>query len=373
MKNLIPIFFAISMVLPARADDLFAPKGAEFVPSEAATRTETRPDLNGDGVRDMQDVEVEQAAEAQKKEAKNNAKKMQEVLPQLMSGIGGAGQGGKPDKRTVRGGGSGGSNSTCGLYGGVSMDRATENVSQKNIIPTGSGYDMEAGNWPKYSDGGVSFGPSKVSHCTSATATAFLEYISELERTGQLKLTDAQKQFLNGPTFNAIFNGNTYSVALFNKVLGGQNLFGEGASVASTLGQAQPGDVVKFDRDKTGHSTIFKSFDGQRYCYWTSNTKNADNTSGAGTKCEDVGVIKGVAVSRFPSPETIQSGLDRVISNESLFKDTINLPKDSLTWSTSLGNKCESSENGGNSKIDSLDQTTEQEQNDYDGGSGADR
>lgn len=219
---------------------------------------------------------------------------------------------------------------------GVSFWNSTLSVVNESVIRGGSGYDMSATGWPKITSGArqVDYPRSSKSHCTSATAAAFMQYITDLVAQGKLKLTSAQINFLNGEQVRAAFNGNTYSVAYFNQRLGGQNILGIGSQseIMKALRQAKPGDTLKFDRrNGTGHSTIFQEIRGNKVCYWSSNRK----TNGPGLQCESISSLTSAAVSRFPSAEVMPEALDRMMSTNSL-KGAYVPTKNQVLWNSSL-------------------------------------
>jgi hypothetical protein len=182
---------------------------------------------------------------------------------------------------------------------GQDMWKAVGNVMQKGVLPPNQSYNINAPNWAKISPAGDScnFGPGKASMCTSATAAAFCQHISDLTAKG-LRLTPQQIEFLNGPQVKALINGNTFSMAYLYQYLGGASLHGSGGNIQSVLAQAKTGDVLKIDRtNKTGHSTIFKEVKGNQVCYWSSNTA----TRGTGVQCENISSLTNAVISRFPS------------------------------------------------------------------------
>lgn len=203
--------------------------------------------------------------------------------------------------------------------GGVSLWSSALNVVSDSVIPQGGGYNMGAGGWPKISSDGsdVEFEPGSQSMCTSATASAFAQYIADLN--GQVDFTPEQIKYINGPIFREAFNGNTYSVAYLNQQLGGKNAIGTGAAgVKSALLKAKPGDIMKFDRSNgTGHSTIFQEIRGDKVCYWSSNR----GTKGPGTQCESMTKFTNVAVSRLPPAKDLPKALDRMRSKKHSPKD----------------------------------------------------
>lgn len=200
---------------------------------------------------------------------------------------------------------------------------AAGNVMEENVIPAGSGYNMDAANWPKLVKSGdryeVDFGPDKQSMCTSATAAAFYQHLADLANRGELQLNTQQLNFLNtSRVAHNAFNGNTYSAALFYAHLGGRSIIGtRGAGdIRSKLEQARPGDILKFDRTNgTGHSTVFKGIEGNKFCYWSSNRR----TKGPGVQCESLSSLVDVSISRFPAElDKIPERLDAMMSNSNL-------------------------------------------------------
>jgi hypothetical protein len=213
---------------------------------------------------------------------------------------------------------------TAGQCGSAqNLWEAAGNVTKENVIPAGSGYNMGAPNWPKLVKSGerfeVDFGPGKQSMCTSATAAAFYQHLADLANRGELQLDTRELNFLNtSRVAHNAFNGNTYSAALFYSYLGGRSIVGtRGAGdIRSKLEQAKPGDILKFDRvSGTGHSTVFKGIEGDKFCYWSSNTR----TRGPGVQCESISSLVDVSISRFPAdPDKIPERLDAMMNNNNL-------------------------------------------------------
>lgn len=227
--------------------------------------------------------------------------------------------------------------------------QAACSVSGEGIIPEGAGYDLGSAAWPKLNDGGkeVVF-PGRKSMCTSATATAFLKHISDLVNAGKLTLTPAQIGFLNGPTVHELLNGNTYSFALLNQYLGGQNVAATTPEqIRAKLAEAQAGDVLKFDRTSgTGHSTIFKEVRGDQFCYWSSQTSQ---TNGVGERCEPISKLKGLAISRLPDASVLAQKIDEAMNSSELRQklrrtDNGSIPLSAVNWNSHL--TCDSTNPG---------------------------
>ncbi len=185
-------------------------------------------------------------------------------------------------------------------------------------LPRGGGYTLKARNWPRLVDKDgklmLQFPNGKISHCTSATAAGFYKYMADLHNAGKLQLQSKHIALLNGKHFERALNGNTYSMAALNQILGGRNVRGRGnrANIMNALRWAKPGDVLKIGRNnRTGHSTFFQGISGDKVCYWSSNTK----TRGVGTQCEPISGFYEVAVSRLPTDlKALQGRLDQLAS-----------------------------------------------------------
>lgn len=223
----------------------------------------------------------------------------------------------------------------------VSPWDSAESVLKERVIPPGGGYDIASQNWPKLRRRGDKFAVEfngQTSMCTSATAAAFTKHISDLCNSEKLDCSDDLLKTINGPIVRNALNGNTWSFAALNAALGGQNMIGKGASVITVLKQARPGDVMKFDRSSgTGHSTIFKEIDGNKVCFWSSNT----STNGVGVKCEPLSQIVDVAVSRLPNdPAKLIANIEHLKESAPVSLMTPNnanrMPSGAVRWDSKL-------------------------------------
>ncbi|MGZ5543763.1 MAG: hypothetical protein ACXWIU_03735 [Limisphaerales bacterium] len=212
----------------------------------------------------------------------------------------------------------------CGAgESGTDMWQSTANVMDKGIIPPGQGKDVHAPNRARLisRDGElvVEFGPNKVSHCSSAIMTAFYQHIADLvnSKPPQMTLTGDQIRFLNGPIVTNALYGNTAAYAILNQAMGGQSMWGKNPSeMTKVLENARPGDILKFDRrNGQGHQTVFKSFDGNKVCFWSSNQANG----GVGVNCEELSTLSDVVVSRFPTDiNAIPARLDKMKNSSAI-------------------------------------------------------
>lgn len=192
---------------------------------------------------------------------------------------------------------------------GPSMWKAVQEVMSEGIIPPNGNYNIRFKHWPKIVREGtklnVEYGRpgDKVSMCSSAAATAFMKYLTDLVNANLLYLSDDQINYINDRSDKAPFinglNGNSYSIALLNQALGGTNIsnpkYGDRDQLLQVLKQAKPGDIMQVDRrNKSGHATIFKEVKGNEFCYWASNKK----THGVSERCESINVLSYLTVSR---------------------------------------------------------------------------
>lgn len=210
-----------------------------------------------------------------------------------------------------------------------SMWKAAQSVAEEKIIPSGSGYRLAFKNWPTLSQENgkivVKFGSEKnrESNCTSATATALLKYLADLANAGKITLTEDHLAFINSQSEkDAVFlngiNGDSFAPALLVEALGGTNVTnpksGNQAEIQTALKMAKPGDILTLDRKNgSGHRTIFSRLDGDRFCYWSSNTR----TKGVGEQCESMGNMTYVSISRLPERTCrISDNLDRMMKDK---------------------------------------------------------
>jgi hypothetical protein len=209
------------------------------------------------------------------------------------------------------------------------MWKAAQSVAEEKIIPAGKGYQLAFKNWPKLSrhDGKlvVNYGSEKnqESNCTSATATALLKFLADLSNAGKITLTDDHLEFINSQSEkDAVFlngiNGDSFAPALLVEALGGTNITNPRADnlaeIKTALQMARPGDILTLDRkNRSGHRTIFSRLDGDRFCYWSSNTR----TKGVGEQCESISNMTYVSVSRLPERTCrISDNLDRMMKDK---------------------------------------------------------
>lgn len=171
-------------------------------------------------------------------------------------------------------------------------------------IGRGNGYTLRSSvGWAKLGeDGSISIN-NKRSHCTSATHAHFLKMMGELHKSGHIRLNEQSRQALNSSLFRDAWNSNGYGNGKLMELLGGQN-FTDRAS-------AKKGDFMKMDRSNgSGHTTIFSHFEGNKVCYWSSNS----STRGVGTKCESLSG-KTLTFSRITDLQGLQAGLNN-LNNE---------------------------------------------------------
>lgn len=171
-------------------------------------------------------------------------------------------------------------------------------------IGRGNGYTLRSSvGWAKLGeDGSISIN-NKRSHCTSATHAHFLKMMGELHKSGHIQLNSRSREALNSNLFRDAWNSNGYGNGKLMEFLGGQN-FTDRAS-------AKKGDFMKMDRSNgSGHTTIFSHFEGNKVCYWSSNS----STRGVGTKCESLSG-KTLTFSRITDLKALQAGLDN-LNNE---------------------------------------------------------
>jgi hypothetical protein len=214
------------------------------------------------------------------------------------------------------------------------MWKSTLGVVNDQVIPAGRGYSMGAANTAKLSPSGqeVNFGPGQASHCSSATGTAFLKYIADLVKSGQLHLSSAQINFLNSQGVQEAFLGTTYSMAYLIQRMGGQSMWSKLSGINEVLRQAKPGDILKFDRTGgTGHSTVFQEVRGDKVCYWSSNKR----TKGPGLQCEPISRLANVVVSRMPAAQDIPGAIDKMIASGGL-KGAYKPDPADMKWAHSL-------------------------------------
>jgi hypothetical protein len=165
----------------------------------------------------------------------------------------------------------------------------------------------------------VTFGGSK-SMCTSFSMTAVLQQIADRVNSGQLALTERQISFLNSDAVLWSFNGNTNSAVPLYKNLGGSCIrggHGSNYTVAGALKIAHPGDLVKYDHDNGGHSTIFQSVRSDSYCFASSQR----GTHGPGETCRKIRKLGQVVVCRLPEDgKAFAEGLSQLMAKKELVR-----------------------------------------------------
>jgi hypothetical protein len=190
-------------------------------------------------------------------------------------------------------------------------------------MPTGGGYAstgaatnklVEAATVKKDAKGGLGFQPSMAqpSYCSGATYLVFLEVVSDLAKSGKLKLSDealatlAVKRQADGVGVWGRWNANGPGTGKFFHDLGlGTNSYG--------LSQAKTGDFLKLwwndhiGKKESGHSVIYlgraNTPEGDPGIeFWSSN-----EPAGMGVKVVPLTKVKRALVSRLEHPENLKN------------------------------------------------------------------
>lgn len=233
---------------------------------------------------------------------------------------------GKPDVADLVATGGKPNAPMCSASQPVDPYAAVRTLLDRGIVPLGSSRRQmyaEVDNWPTLANRNgkmvVTFGGSK-SMCTSFSMTAVLQQIADRVNAGQLSLTDRQISFLNSEAVLWSFNGNTNSAVPLYKSVGGSCIRGghkSNFSVSGALKKAHPGDLVKYDHDSGGHSTIFQALRSGSVCFASSQR----GTHGPGETCRRITRLNQVVICRLPEDgKTLADGIDRLMSNRELVR-----------------------------------------------------
>lgn len=190
----------------------------------------------------------------------------------------------------------------CGEFNKMTLETILER-------PEGGGYSgsVQPNNIPIYAGSKLVYKPKSIngpSFCSGETFGVFMATMSKVKPDPFANMTEAQlSHFKPG---NAARDSYGF-YGLWNDGHNGARSsvvnFGLGQTV-KTLDAACPGDYVKFNRSKTGHSVIFLGYrnNGSEFCYWSS---QETRTNGRGVNCEKISSIKAWNIARITTPENI--------------------------------------------------------------------
>jgi len=160
---------------------------------------------------------------------------------------------------------------------------------------------------------------ARLSFCSSATYLLFAEVLEDLQDKGLKIAAPVNREISDIGDKTAVIKGKMDGIGIF----GHWNADGPGTAVLfqrlglgtnfSSFEKARPGDFLKIfwneniGKGERGHLVIYlgTSADGKSIKVWSSNTTNANQTSGYGTMWVEKSRVKRALFSRLEHPENL--------------------------------------------------------------------